>query len=156
MAGGDVFFGDEFSVDLFGEGIRALFEGVTADVNATLIKLEVSGGVRYLPSSESLRVQTAAMPVVLRWGNEKTVGEMIDMSPMGFAFAAHRSVPNGQRVTVELLFGNEPISIEAQVKNCRAMPAPTSGYRVGLQVFPVDEAMASRWRALLSEYQHAA
>lgn len=139
----------------FREGAwRTAAQGSTArviEVTSTLLRLAVSGPVRYSASPESVRMLCPDLPIRIAYGSNEVQGIAVDVGPNGVGVLATEQIDPGTAIAAFIETPSGKVTAQALVRYCRTNSGRPGYCRFGLMFTDMGRLDRPRWERFLKE-----
>lgn len=116
--------------------------------SATALELEVSGGLKYIGTAESVRLAVEGVTAWVSKGTIRELVQVVDIAPKGAGIQCGIAWERGASLRVEVgtVFGR--VQADGRVCYCRRMRDGTARNRVGLALSGFSRVDQAKWLRL--------
>ena len=147
---------DTFMVEVHGPVVRLLFAARLDGKDGRNSIFAVGNDIKYLPSKEPARLAVSGFSVLVKWGEEQMIGQIIDLSKEGICLMLLEEVMNGSLVHLEVKSKFETYTLSGVVRYCIEQNDGLGHCRVGVQLIHDDRLTTARWMSLFERIVDAA
>lgn len=140
--------GDEFLVQVFGNGYTAIFKTVLNATGDNQVILDMHGNVRVLEANEQARIAVSDVKAMVRVGHESFETNVLDVSVGGVGIHSDRAIERGLQIEIAMDSPHGPVAAIGTVRYCRTDPECPPLHRVGIQLETMSRVDGARWRRM--------
>ena len=138
--------GDQVQVTIVGNNCSASFQAQCTATQGTLQYLPLTSPIRWLESSEDMRVRTSGQSATVRSEIGSFEVHVVDVSPKGLGFVGAFESPRGCEIVILMARPLGVAECTGTVRYCREEDA---GFRVGVLLDSMSRINSARWNSII-------